>query len=135
MNSDRTFNREDASLLVRLADQLDRGGSDAEIEISDRVSELISGAVMLPEGERSTEHVELGAVVTYEHAGNGEQHTVTIVAPQDADARAARFSVLTPVGLALIGVAVGAESEVILPSGRTQEIRVLSAHPDFLPAA
>src|SRR5690606_12959805 len=106
-----------------------------EVDISDRIGELISNAVMLPEGERSTDHVELGAVVTYEVAGNDEQHTVTIVAPQDADARAARFSVLTPVGLALIGVAVGADSEVILPSGRSQQVRVLSAHPDFLPAA
>lgn len=134
MNTDRTFSRDDASLLVKLADQLERGGSDAELEISDRVTELVAQATILPEGEQTSEHVCLGAAVSYEIINDKDSHAVTIVAPQDADPRAARFSVLTPVGLALIGVAAGAQSEVILPSGRVQQIRVLSTTPSLMPA-
>ncbi len=135
MNAERTFNRDDATLMVKLADQLSRG-SDAEADVSDQLTELVAQATILPEGEQSSEHVELGAVVTYELIDKkNSQEVVTIVAPSDADPRASRFSVLTPVGLALIGVAVGAQTEVVLPSGRTQQVRVLAAHPDLLPAA
>jgi len=132
MNIERTLNREDASLLVRLADQL-ANGTDAEVEVADRISEMIAQAVILAEGEQSESHVALGSVVSFKVAG--EEQSATIVAPQDADARAARFSVLTPVGLALIGLPAGGESEVILPSGSVQPVRVLSTQPGLLPAA
>lgn len=134
MNSERTFSRDDASLMVKLSDQLARG-SDAEADISDRIGELIAQAAILPEGAHSPDHVALGVLVTYEIEGQAGEQVVTIVPPQDADPRAGRFSILTPVGLALIGVAAGAYSEVMLPSGRTQKVRVLSVHPDLLPAA
>lgn len=132
MTTERTLNREDASLLVRLADQLSRG-TDREVDVSDRVSEMIAQAKILREDEQSAEHVALGSVVTFEVAG--EEQAATIVAPQEADARAGRFSVLTPVGLALIGLPAGAESEVILPSGSVQPVRVLSTQPGLIPAA
>jgi len=132
MNIERTFNREDATLLVRFADQLSNG-SDAEVEIADRISEMIAQAVILAEGQQSESHVAVGSVVSFQVAG--EEQVATIVAPQDADARAARFSVLTPVGLALIGLPAGGESEVILPSGKVQPVRVLSTQPGLLPAA
>lgn len=132
MNTERTLNRDDASLLVRLADQLERG-TDAEVDVSDRISEMIAQAVILPEGEHSAEHVALGSIVTFEVAG--EEQEATIVPPQEADARAARFSVLTPVGLALIGLPAGGESDVVLPSGVVQHVRVLVTQPGLLPAA
>lgn len=132
MNIERTLNREDATLLVRLSDQL-ANGSDAEVDVSDRISEMIAQAVILAEGEQSDKHVALGSVVTFTVAG--QEQTATIVSPQEADARAARFSVLTPVGLALIGLPAGGESEAVLPSGAVQPVRVLSTQPGLLPAA
>jgi len=134
MNQNLAFSRDDATLISRLADQLSRG-SDTELDLSDNLTEMLGQATILPESVRAEGYVGLGEAVTYEVVATGDQHTVTLVAPADSDPKLNRISVLTPVGLALIGEAVGASSMVVLPNGRTQDIRIISTHPDLLPAA
>jgi regulator of nucleoside diphosphate kinase len=48
----------------------------------------------------------MGSTVTY-RPDNGEDRTVTLVYPAEADISLNRISVLTPVGTALIGLAKG----------------------------
>ena len=50
--------------------------------------------------------VRMGSRVTY-RPDNGDDRTVTLVYPVDADISAGRISVLTPVGTALIGLTKG----------------------------
>jgi regulator of nucleoside diphosphate kinase len=50
---------------------------------------------------------------------------VTLVYPREADAAKRRISVLSPVGLALLGRRRGVEALVALPNGRRVSIRIL----------
>src|SRR5690606_19539232 len=120
--------------ISRLADQLSRG-SDREMDLSDNLSEMIAQANILQGTESAVGYVGLGQTVTYEVVATGDRHVVTVVAPSESDPKANRISVLTPVGLALIGEAIGASSVVVLPNGNTQDIRIIEDHPDLLPAA
>lgn len=134
MNQNLAFSREDATLISRLADQLSRG-SDKEMDLADNLGEMIAQATILPESESAVGYVGLDQTVTYEVVATGDRHVVAVVAPSESDPKANRISVLTPVGLALIGEAIGASSVVILPNGSNQEIRIIEDHPDLLPAA
>jgi regulator of nucleoside diphosphate kinase len=60
---------------------------------------------------------------------------VTLVEPAAADAAAGRISVLSPIGLALIGRRRGAVSDALLPNGRRLTLRVLDAAPALEAAA
>jgi regulator of nucleoside diphosphate kinase len=48
----------------------------------------------------------MGSSVRY-RTDAGQEHTVTLVYPVDADIAAGRISIMTPVGTALIGLRVG----------------------------
>ena len=50
--------------------------------------------------------VTMGSQVTFS-LSNGSHQTVSIVYPEDADADAARLSILSPIGAALLGARVG----------------------------
>jgi regulator of nucleoside diphosphate kinase len=53
--------------------------------------------------------------------------------PEAADAASGRISVLSPVGLALIGRKRGDALDVALPNRRLLEIQILRAGHDFEP--
>lgn len=52
--------------------------------------------------------VAIGRAVTYRDETTGQEKTVTPVFPEKADIACSRISVLTPIGVALIGLAEGA---------------------------
>ena len=72
------------------------------------------------------DRVAMGSQVTYEQLPDGARRTVTLVFPVDADAGNGRVSVLSPIGLALLGRARGTSVEAALPDGRRLRIRILS---------
>lgn len=133
MFTKRKLTRDDASYLSKLVDEVLHTSGDSTV--ADTVLDLIAQSSILPEGARDKNYVELNDVVTYEVANTNTQQVVTLVEPKEADPRAARVSILTPVGLALIGVKIGHTSQVALPSGKTQKIKILAAEPQWLPAA
>ena len=53
---------------------------------------------------------------------------MTVVYPQDVSISKRRISVLSPVGRALLGVAVGGTAPVELPDGSTRDIRIVELH-------
>ncbi len=72
--------------------------------------------------------VQMGSAVRFRTNG-GEQREVVLVYPKDADIEAGRISVLTPVGTALIGLAVGQSITWLTRDGRKQMLTVLSVTP------
>jgi regulator of nucleoside diphosphate kinase len=70
--------------------------------------------------------VTMNSRVLYEDLSTGEQGTVTIVYPADADPSNQKISVLSPVGAALLGEAERSEVELPLPHGQTRRIRISS---------
>ena len=58
---------------------------------------------------------------------------LTLVEPARADIKVGRVSVLSAIGLALIGHALGAAAQVPLASGRTVEARLIALRPSLPP--
>ncbi|MFP7674501.1 nucleoside diphosphate kinase regulator [Marivita sp. S0852] len=77
------------TLADRLLDELGR----ARIVAADRIPETV---------------VQIGSAVTYRDEATGQERTVELVYPEDADIARQRVSVMTPIGVALIGLSEGA---------------------------
>ncbi len=132
MNTQRTLSRDDALLIRHLAEHMP-ALPNAD-EIADTLLDLVAQAEVVDEEPWAT-HVGMGSQVTFTTRGVAGEQTVTVVAPADADARAGRVSLFTPVGMALIGLPIGAEGTLRLPNGQTRDIHVRATQAGLLPAA
>ena len=71
----------------------------------------------------------IGSTITYRDEATGRDQTITLVWPEDADIAAGRASVMTPIGVALLGLAAGARFPWETRMGETRELTVLSVSP------
>jgi regulator of nucleoside diphosphate kinase len=69
--------------------------------------------------------VTMNSRVRYRDDVTGQERTVTLVYPGEADIEAGRLSVLTPVGAALIGLSTGQSIEWVSPSGGVRSLTVV----------
>jgi len=69
--------------------------------------------------------VRMGSQARYS-TETGEERTVTLVYPGDADISEGRISILTPIGTALIGLSVGSSINWKGRNGRLHQMTVLS---------
>ena len=70
--------------------------------------------------------VTIGSEVTYRDLGSDRMQTVFVVYPEDADIDQHRISVLTPVGVALLGLSPGATISWITRDDETRLLEVVS---------
>jgi len=73
--------------------------------------------------------VKMGSRVTFRDDTTGQERTVTLVYPPDADVTEGKISVLTPVGAALIGLSISQSIEWQTPSGGWRSLTVLKVSP------
>ena len=96
--------------------------------VENRITELeqmIKNAVIIDESELSVDSVSVGTHVTIQMTGEDETEEYDIVGRTEADL-SGKISDESPVGHALLGRAVGAKTEVLLPTGHTVEYTVLA---------
>ncbi|MES2024408.1 MAG: GreA/GreB family elongation factor [Pseudomonadota bacterium] len=125
MKNERYLTQNDAAALSHLAEHLMRLG-EVEINAGEQLVDIIATSTILSSNVQRKGHISLHASVTYAPVNNEEdKRTVSIVCPREADPQLARISVLTPIGLALIGRKVLNTIEVALPSNRVEKIKVL----------
>jgi len=93
-------------------------------DLADRLIEEIERADLRASSEMPGDVVTLGSEVTFRH--DERTQTVHIVAPEDADIERRWISVLTPVGAALLGLAVGQKISWQMPDKREAVLEVLS---------
>ena len=74
--------------------------------------------------------VTMGALVTFADEAAGQDRTVRIVYPGEADIGEGRISILTPIGAALIGLRVG--QSILWPdrTGRERRLAIRSVQRD-----
>ena len=96
-----------------------------EADASDALADLLMDARFVPPGELPLDRVAMGSIVTYAEEPSCARRTVTLALPGDAEPGKARISVLSPVGLALLGRRRGARVPVAAPNGRDMHIRIL----------
>lgn len=114
------------------SDKLDRlerlaeGAMARNPDLADRLlTELARARVLAP--ERMPEDVAgIGSAVTFRDETTGREQTVVLAWPEDADIAAGRASVLTPIGVALIGLRAGARFTWETRVGETRELAVLT---------
>lgn len=101
-----TFSARNAALAEKLFAELDR-------------------ADIVPDGEIGGDVVRMGSTLRFA-ADTGDDKTVTLVFPGDADISTGKVSILTPIGTALIGLSVGQSIEWAARDGSTHRLTIES---------
>jgi regulator of nucleoside diphosphate kinase len=115
--------RSEHARLAGLADILSRKNPDladqlfAEIERADIFSD-----------DALRDVVRMGSTLDY-RTDRGDSRTATLVFPGEEDIAAGKVSILTPVGVALIGLSAGDAMEWRTRDGRVQRLTVTRLHP------
>lgn len=73
----------------------------------------------------STDFIGIGSFAIYRTATQ-EENAITLVMPADADIASGRVSVMTPIGVALLGLSEGQSIQWQTRDGRTETLTVLS---------
>lgn len=94
-------------------------------DLAERLLEELGRARIVPARKLPANVVTIGRAVTYRDELSGEEKTVTPVYPEEADISRGRISVLTPIGVALIGLAEGATLPWQTRSGETRNLTVV----------
>lgn len=114
-----TLTRSDCDRLDRLA------SAAASSPTSDFLAREVARATVVPSETAPRDVVAMGSKVTFRDDATGQDRTVTLVYPDEADMTEGRVSVLTPVGAALIGLSVEQSIERQTPDGGWRSLTVL----------
>lgn len=85
-------------------------------------------ARIVPGSRRPVDAIGIGSEVDYV-SDRGQNRTVRLVMPAEADISAGRISILTPVGAALIGLSPGQSFDWTGPSGHAHSLTVQAVRP------
>jgi regulator of nucleoside diphosphate kinase len=124
MKIERYLSQHDASTLSRLAENLLRL-RDVKFNHAERIIELITNSILLPENSRRDDYVSLYSTVVYRAIGTSQLSSVVIVCPQDTSDVLAKISLLAPLAMALLGRVVGSVVAVTLPFNQVQYIEIM----------
>lgn len=98
-------------------------------EIGERLMEEIARAKLVAPRKLREDVVTIGSEVTYRDLSTDRVHTVIVVYPEDADIDQRRISVLTPIGVALLGLGTGATISWITRNDETRQLEVVTVRP------
>lgn len=113
----------DAIRLRSMARQLIGARGDARNH-GEELFELIDTAEVVPANAITPDVVTMNSTVVYDDAGEGPVETLTLVYPERADVALGRVSVLSPLGLALIGIRAGERVSFETPGSGLRSVRV-----------
>ncbi len=120
----------EADLLSGLAD----GVEDRLPHIAEMLISEIGRAQIVADDAMPDDVIRMGSTVTFIDDRTGQNRTVQLVFPQQADIAANRISILTPIGAGLIGLRPGQAIDWPDRDGQTRLLRVVDvAHTDVLP--
>lgn len=114
----------DAEVLALMLGER-RRESSLEIAAAGELADLLVEARLVPHEELPADRVAMNSKVTYEEEPDGERRSVILVHPIESDPARGRISVLSPIGLALLGRRPGALVDATLPGDRVRTIRIL----------
>ncbi|MBL9062052.1 nucleoside diphosphate kinase regulator [Tabrizicola sp.] len=110
------------------------GASARMPALADRLLEELSRARILPAARIPADVVGIGSRITWRDETTGHEQTATLVWPEQADIDAGRASVLTPIGVALLGLKAGARFQWETRGGECRDLTVLAVGPGDRPA-
>lgn len=98
------INADDLAHIEALAE----GAIERNPALADRLLDEIGRARIVKPGKMPSNVVAIGSTVTYRDETTGAERTVTLTYPEDADIARQCVSLVTPIGVALLGLAEGA---------------------------
>jgi regulator of nucleoside diphosphate kinase len=101
-----------------------------EAAAADALAELLLEARLVARERLPADRIAMRSKVTYQEEPGGERRCVILVHPIEADAAVGRISVLSPVGLALLGRTPGSVVTVPVPGAKALTVRILEATKD-----
>ncbi|HXV12546.1 MAG TPA: GreA/GreB family elongation factor [Burkholderiales bacterium] len=116
----------DAEVLALMLGER-RRESSLEVAAARELGDLLVEARLVPHEQLPADRVAMNSKVTYEEELDGERRSVILVHPIESDPARGRISVLSPIGLALLGRRPGALVDATLPGERVRTIRILEA--------
>jgi transcription elongation factor GreA len=82
-----------------------------------KMEELLANARLIDESQLDTSKVLVLSTVKLRNQQNGQEMTYTLVAESEADLKAGKISVTSPIGKGLLGKKVGDTAEIQVPNG------------------
>lgn len=86
---------------------LAEGAMQRNPALADRLLEEIGRARIVKSNKMPKDVVSIGSTVIYRDEATGQNKTVTLVYPEHADIVQQRISIMTPIGIALLGLSEG----------------------------
>lgn len=123
-----------AQEVIAHLEALVEGASARMPALADRLLEELSRARILPAARMPADIAGIGSRVTWRDESTGHEQTATLVWPEEADIDAGRASVLTPIGVALIGLKAGARFQWETRAGEHRNLTVLTVGPGDIAA-
>lgn len=115
--------------LVDHLEGIAEGALKRSPELADRLLTELARAQRVPPAKVPTDVVTIGNRVTFRDESTGKERSVTLAFPEDADISAGRISVMTPIGVALLGLREGARFDWETTTGETRQLTVVSVTP------
>lgn len=112
---------DDYNRLTGLAEAVE----DRQPDIAEELQAEIDRARVVADGKVPADVVRMGSTVEYQ-ADDGPAKRVTLVFPGDADIASGRISILTPIGIALIGLSKGQSISWTARDGRPHHLTILN---------
>jgi len=116
--------RTDHERLTLLAD----GFADRNPAVADALLAELDRAGVVDDKRLAADTIRMGSRLTYA-TSDGEERTVTLVYPADADISAGKISILTPIGAALIGLSTGQSIDWEARDGKTHRLNIEKVWP------
>ena len=119
-----TMTRSDQQGLLRLAESY----SARNPAVADQLFAELDRARVVDDGRIAADIVRMGSSLRFT-TDAGEDRSVTLVFPGEADIAEGKISILTPIGAALIGLSAGQSIDWTARDGRTHRLTVESVGP------
>lgn len=116
-----TLTRSDHESLSRLAESR----SERDPETTEQLLAELDRARVVMDGRLPADVVRMGSTLRFT-TDTGEDRTVTLVYPGEADIAMGRISILTPIGAALIGLSASQSIDWTSRDGRVHRLTVES---------
>lgn len=98
-----------------------------EAAAADALADLLVEARLVPHEELPPDRVAMNSRVAYREEPEGMRRSVVLVHPIESDAALGRISVLSPVGLALLGRTPGSVVTADVPGDKALTLRILAS--------
>jgi regulator of nucleoside diphosphate kinase len=121
---ERTLSELDHVRLLNLLRRVARG--DVSAPPWRAIEDVLDASDLVPSREVAPDVVTMHSQILLQDTQTGQRNTLTLCYPEQADPAVGRVSVLSPVGIALLGLRVGSVARWVGPSGDEKAVEIVA---------